>query len=118
MTNLRQDKQQPIHYRASVPVHWLFNQADYNKMLKGVEAHSMEQKWDIAFSDEVLYFYRSWTGYQVYGFSFGQHSDGYIVSSFDIEQDSSRYIRSSDKDEVEQLGLILKYVVGVEPREV
>jgi hypothetical protein len=114
MTNPRQDKWQPIHSPKSVPVHWVFDEPNYNKTLEGVEAHSMEQKWDIAFIDGVLHFYRSWTGFEVYSFKFEKNGNVYTISSFEIEQDSIRYRRSSDEDEVEQLSLILKHVIGVE----
>jgi hypothetical protein len=117
MTNQRQNKWQPIQKPVSIPVNWAFSKSDYDKMLAGFDARSMDDKWDIAFSDDTMHFYRSWTGYQVYGFSIKNHGDNYTVDSFEVEQDSTRYVRTDDKQDIKWLTLILKNVVGVVPNE-
>ncbi len=102
---------------AGIAVNWSFDKPDYDKLVAGVESHSMEEKWDISFDGETLHFYRSWTGSQIYNFTIKRDGNSYTVDSFNVEQDESRYQRSDDADEKHWLSLILEHVVGVKPHE-
>ena len=117
MMNPRQHKWKPIHRPASVAMKWSFDKANYDKLIAGVVAPSMDSRWDIVFDGNAMHFYRSWTGYQVYCFNLKNEDNSYVVDSFDVEQDSSIYMRADDEREIESLLLILEHVVGVKPNE-
>lgn len=116
MTNPRQHKWIPIQKPATVLVNWSFNRADYSKLVAGIEAQSMDSKWDINFDDGVVHFYRSWTGFQIYNFALKQDGDKYVTESFNVEQDSGKYRRGDDEHEIENLSLLLEHVVGAKPQ--
>ena len=88
----------------------LFSKQQYEKMQDGFMAEQMEDKWDINFANDKLYFSRSWTGSVVYiayfkesGAIFPQNSK-YKLYRLDLNRNYSEY---SETDDVYDLSMCI-----------
>jgi len=80
----------------------IFSKQQYEKMKDGFMAEQMEDKWDIKFSNDKLYFSRSWTGDVIYIAYFKESgsiffkNNKYKLYRLDINRNDSEYSETDD----------------------
>jgi hypothetical protein len=63
----------PIPYKA------VWNDAQFARVMNGLRALEMEERWFIFYEHPHVFFHRSWTGQPVYRLTIAQRSNGYEV---------------------------------------
>ena len=73
-----------------------FNEEEMALVRLGSIPQQMEDKWFLYFTDNQLFFLRSWTGYCVYVAHFSQTDDGALLVTADINRDPDQYTETDD----------------------
>jgi hypothetical protein len=106
---------------------WLFDEDQFSKIGLGHEAHKMEDKWNIYLDGtSTLYFHRSWTGFEIFKFTFQKISDAekpiesatYKVNSFFYEGNKEIYKSENQIDVEDSLYEVMKFVIREVPLNV
>lgn len=74
---------------------------------KGVVPEQMEDKWFIYYSDNCLYFHRSWTGFTVYIVRFKEEDDKATAMDFSANRDPAQYTETNDDSDKEMLSYLI-----------
>ncbi len=70
-----------------------FSSSEFNKIIKGYHAGSMDEKWNINYENDKLYFHRSWTGILFYIAKFRKKRNYYILHEIVSYSDNERNIQ-------------------------
>lgn len=99
--------------RAELKIERLFSEEEYEKISLGLNARSMDEKWVAIVENNVLHFYRSWTGKCIYRAVFDRSDEKYIVSEAFVNRDVLDYKETDDHyDELLLLFLIENLLLG------
>ncbi|WP_203294398.1 hypothetical protein [Maricaulis parjimensis] len=72
----------PFEADVDIPYSKSFSAEDFDSIRQGFLPGQMEDKWFIFFENNVLHFYRSWTGVGVFKVEFQSDADGaHVVSA-------------------------------------
>ena len=74
---------------------------------KGVVPEQMEDKWFIYYSDNCLYFHRSWTGFTVYIVRLNDRDNEAVAVDFSANRDPSQYKEDNDEGDKEMLSFLI-----------
>lgn len=88
----------------------VFSKDEYKKINNGFIAEEMEDKWNIYFCNDKLYFNRSWTGSLTYIAHFKKHADGYQIIQIDYNRNKEEY---SEKDSNYDLQIMLFLIFAI-----
>ena len=86
---------------------FIFSKEDSQIIKRGYIAECMEEKWDIKFRDNILYFNRSWTGFCVYMIMFEEIDQQLQVSNVLVNRDPKQFIGGSDENELASAGSMI-----------
>ncbi len=75
----------------------MFTKAESERLKRGLIPREMEDKWFICLHDGWLLFYRSWTGYCIYGLRLDAKREGFAVAESWVNRDPKQY-RGTDID--------------------
>jgi hypothetical protein len=76
-----------------------FTDTEAETLKRGLIPHEMEDKWFICFHDGWLLFYRSWTGYCIYGLRLDATLNGMKVSESWVSRDPEQYRGTDIEDD-------------------
>lgn len=71
----------------------------------------MEDRWFIFLEDEWLYFYRSWSGYCVYGARLTKKSTGALLNDAWVNADKDQYELSEPAEEKKFLETLISNIL-------
>lgn len=91
---------------AMIPLDLHFSQSEMRKIKKGLIPRQMEDKWFIYYDHDILYFYRSGTGYCIYRASFRQNG-GYVLTHADVNRDPEQYGETSDERDAQLISYLI-----------
>lgn len=90
----------PDEHIKTVLSDYAYTQEEFDLIQKGLYPEAMEDKWIIHFEDNMLYFYRSWTGlciYTVEFFSFlHREKPRYGIKDITINRNKDQYGETDD----------------------
>ena len=110
---------EPIKNPKRVEIGLHFTNDQYEKLIRGIIPHQMEDKWFVFYEDKWLYFHRSWTGYGIYKAELLKVLDGYIINEFWAERDKAKYSNENDKSDAENISfLIAEGLLGVDVQQI
>lgn len=89
----------------------LFSENEYTKIKDGFSAMEMEDKWNIIYKNEKLYFMRSWTGHIIYIAYFTKQQNQYLLNQIDINRNISEYENTDDVYEIKFLLYLIKRIL-------
>jgi hypothetical protein len=93
--------------RATLQLDATYSSEEFERLRRGLIPQQMEDKWFILFEEPWLYFYRSWTGYAIYGIRFEQRGDTHRIVEAWVSRDSHQYPSDSIEHDVATLKMIL-----------
>jgi len=79
----------PAHSPLSLQLE--FTEAEYERLAFGLVPQAMEDKWFIFLEEDVLYFYRSWTGSCIYQVRLSKDGEGYSIAEAYVNRDPDQY---------------------------
>ncbi|MBU3067334.1 hypothetical protein KO481_38165 [Nocardia sp. NEAU-G5] len=90
--------------------------SEWDRIQRGCQSRSMDEKWDVFAEGDIVFMHRSWTGHGIYEVSFSSSATGgRKITSAAVETDPQRRRwRSDDFDRV-MIELIISGVVLGEP---
>lgn len=88
-----------------------FSHQDYDKISHGFIPGEMEDRWFIFLEDEWLYFYRSWSGYCVYGARLTKTSTGALLNDAWVNADKDQYELSEPAEEKKFLETLISNIL-------
>ena len=62
-----------------------------DRIHRGVIPETMEDKWFIYWTEDALYFNRSWTGFYIYVVHFAAEGDAWRMLQADVNRDPRQY---------------------------
>ncbi len=77
----------------------MFTETEAKAMKRGFIPHEMEEKWFVCFHDGWLLFYRSWTGFCIYGLRLDTTPEGMQVSESWVNRDPEEYRGTDIEDD-------------------
>lgn len=78
-----------------------FDEAQYQKLILGLSAKEMENRWRIKFENDTLFFQRSWTGYTIFEAKIHKENNRYYIYSFYAERNPEKYKITDDAYDIE-----------------
>ena len=84
-----------------------FSSEEFELIKHGIVPQQMEDKWFIFFENNLLKFFRSWTGHQIYQLQFEKMETGYHVVKTIVNRDSSQYKEADDAYDIEMLNFLM-----------
>jgi hypothetical protein len=85
-----------------------FTDMEAEALKRGLILQEMDDRWFICFHDGWLLFYRSWTGFCIYGLRLDATPDGVKVSESWVSRDPKQY-RGTDIEDDRKL---LQHLIG------
>ena len=95
----------------------LFSEDEFTKIRNGFLAMEMEDKWNIVYNNEKLYFIRSWTGHVIYIAHFINKENLHQLYQIDINRNSSEYKSADNIYEIQFLLYLVKRLLLQYPVE-
>ncbi|MEU2062372.1 hypothetical protein [Streptomyces sp. NPDC013455] len=94
----------------------IWSDEDWERIQRGYVSRDMDEKWDVLVEGEVVYLYRSWTGYGVFAATFAPvDGGGWRIASAVVERDAERYGGTDDAYDCVMLELVISAIVLGEP---
>ncbi|HUX98802.1 MAG TPA: hypothetical protein VMV49_04565 [Candidatus Deferrimicrobium sp.] len=84
--------------RAKLKFERKFTEVEMEKLKRGVIPESQEDKWFILYEDNILYFYRAWSGYCIYMIKFQKKGNEYNVLEALANRDKQQYEMDDETD--------------------
>jgi hypothetical protein len=84
--------------RAKLKFERKFTESEMGKLKRGVIPESQEDKWFILYEDDILYFYRAWSGYCIYMVKFQKRENEYHVLEALANRDKRQYEMDDETD--------------------
>lgn len=67
----------------------------------------MEDKWFVYWTDDALYFHRSWTGICVYLVRFARDGDVWKMVTAEVNRNPEQYTETSDERDAEMISYLV-----------
>jgi ADP-ribosyl-[dinitrogen reductase] hydrolase len=78
-----------------------FDEEQYQKLILGLSAKEMENRWRIYYDSETLFFQRSWTGYTIFEAKIHKEKNRYFINEFLAERNPEKYRNTNDTYDIE-----------------
>ena len=103
---------EPMDTPHRIPVRLRFTAEHYEKLANGFNPEEMADKWFIYFENNVIHFYRSWTGYETYYAELIPENDGsYVITEIFAERNAKKYTNTDDERDAVLFPKVLGYLV-------
>ena len=93
--------------RATIALNRTFSLREMKRIRRGLVPEQMEDKWFIYWEDDVLSFYRSWTGNCIYVVRFAAEGDRYRMVEADVNRDPEQYSETSDERDAKMISYLV-----------
>ena len=84
-----------------IAINLSFDEAQYQKLILGLSAKEMENRWRIYYENETLVFQRSWTGYAIFEAKIHKEKNRYFINEFLAERNPEKYRITDDAYDIE-----------------
>jgi ADP-ribosyl-[dinitrogen reductase] hydrolase len=101
----------PIDFPHEIVIDLSFDEAQYQKLILGLSAKEMEDRWRIKFENDTLFFQRSWTGYTIFEAKIHKENNRYYIYSFYAERNPEKYKITDDAYDVEAINRLMKKII-------
>ena len=101
ITNKHQSRNFPIDVPHKIAIDLSFNEEQFQKIILGLSAKEMENRWRIYYENETLVFLRSWTGYTIFEAKIHKENDRYFINEFLVERNPEKYRITNDAYDIE-----------------
>jgi hypothetical protein len=91
----------PIDFPHEIAIDLSFSEEQFQKIILGLSAKEMENRWRIKFENDTLFFQRSWTGYTIFEAKIHKENNSYYINSFYAERNPEKYKITDDAYDVE-----------------
>jgi hypothetical protein len=91
----------PIDVPHKIAIDLSFDEAQYQKLILGLSAKEMENRWRIYYDSETLFFQRSWTGYTIFEAKIHKEKNRYFINEFLAERNPEKYRNTYDAYDTE-----------------
>lgn len=91
----------PIDVHHKIAIDLSFNEEQFQKIILGLSAKEMENRWRIYYENETLFFQRSWTGYTIFEAKIHKEKNRYIINEFLAERNPEKYRITDDAYDIE-----------------
>ncbi len=96
-----QRKNFPVDFPHEIAIDLSFDEAQYQKLILGLSAKEMENRWRIKFENDALFFQRSWTGYTIFEAKIHKEKNRYFINEFLAERNPEKYRNTDDAYDIE-----------------
>ena len=96
MQQKHQRKNFPIDVPHKIAIDLSFDEAQYQKLILGLSAKEMQDRWRIKFENDTLFFQRSWTGYAIFEAKIHEENNSYFINEFLAERNPEKYRNTDD----------------------
>ena len=86
----------------------LFSTDEYSKLIQGLVAQSMDEKWNSYVHEDVIYLHRSWTGHCIYSVKLQETTNGFQAKGTVVNRNSDQYNASDDSYDL----LLLDFLIS------
>jgi hypothetical protein len=111
ITKQHQRKNFPIDVPHKIAIYLSFNEEQYQKLILGLSAKEMENRWRIYYDSETLFFQRSWTGYTIFETKIHEENNSYYINSFYAERNPDKYKITDDAFDIEAINRLIKKII-------
>jgi ADP-ribosyl-[dinitrogen reductase] hydrolase len=91
----------PVDVPHKIAIDLSFDEAQYQKLILGLSAKEMENRWRIKFENDTLFFQRSWTGYTIFEAKIHKENNRYFINEFLAERNPEKYRITDDVYDIE-----------------
>lgn len=84
-----------------------FDAREMARLREGFTPAENEDKWFVVFSDDALWFHRSWTGYCMYRVRFVEYAERYRVVEVLVNREPTQYRNVDDAADVRTLHALI-----------
>lgn len=102
----------------TIALNFSFNAEQSMLIRMGFVPNEMEEKWFSYFEDNVLYQYRSWTGFCIDKIYFEPHKDGLLATHAKVSRNQEQYSETDDKADIERIRNQLEYLASAHQRAI
>jgi len=81
MPQKHQRKNFPIDVPHKIAIDLSFSEEQFQKIIFGLSAKEMENRWRIYYENDTLFFQRSWTGYTIFEAKIHKEKNRYFIFS-------------------------------------
>jgi hypothetical protein len=111
ISNQPQRRNFPIDVPHTIPINLTFNEAKYQKLILGLSAKEMENRWRIYFEDDTLCFLRSWTGYHVFDAKIQKEDNLYHIKEFLAERNPEKYKNTNNDYDINAISELINKIL-------
>ena len=101
ITKKHQRRNFPIDLPHKLAIDLSFNGEQFQKIILGLSAKEMENRWRIYYENETLVFQRSWTGYTIFEAKIYKEKNRYFINEFLVERNPEKYRITDDAYDIE-----------------
>ena len=88
-----------------------FSQNEFELISKGFTPIEMEDKWVIVFNNNILSFYRSWSGYCIFQVKFTYEKNTYKIINTIVNRDPDEYKQSNKSHDEALINYLIKRIL-------
>lgn len=88
---------------------WHFSTGEMQRIRQGFLPQSMDDKWFIYFSENILHIHRSWTGICIYKAYFNREQIGFTLTHAEVNRNSDQYSETDAYHDRHQLDHLIKF---------
>ena len=111
ITKKHQRKNFPIDMPHRIAIDLSFSEEQFQKIILGLSAKEMENRWRIKFENDTLFFQRSWTGYTIFEAKIHKENNSYYINSFYAERNPEKYKITDDAFDIEAINRLIKKII-------
>lgn len=86
-----------------------FSTGEMQRIRQGFVPQSMDDKWFICFSNNILYLHRSWTGICIYKAYFKREKIGFTLTHAEVNRNPDQYSETDVNQDRHQLDHLIKF---------
>lgn len=101
----------------TVPLNIVLSAEQAAKIQQGFVPWDMNQKWFSYFENNVLYQYRSWTGFCVDQIHFASHLDGLKAIHAEVNRDPEQYTETDDAVDIRRIESMVRELANIKTDE-
>ena len=114
ITKKHQRKNFPIDMPHKIAIDLSFSEEQFQKIILGLSAKEMENRWRIYYEEDTLYFLRSWTGYCIFECKIHRENNRYFINEFLAERNPEKYRITDDAYDIEAInGIINRLIISL-----
>ncbi len=110
-TKKHQRRNLPIDVPHKIAIDLSFSEEQFQKIMLGLSAKEMENRWHIKFENDTLFFQRSWTGYTIFEAKIHKENNSYYINSFYAERNPEKYKITDDAFDIEAINRLIKKII-------